>query len=74
MSELIIPEITGELCKISYKKFTPLLSYVGVPDINNIYNAMEKIYNQDRVKMGIAAREFIIKNYDTKTENEIYKK
>ncbi|MEK9208159.1 MAG: glycosyltransferase [Patescibacteria group bacterium] len=63
--ELVQHKVTGELCKISYKKFTPLLSYVGVPDIENLYNAMEHIYDADRVKMGIAARDFIVNNYDT---------
>ena len=64
--ELIIEGKTGELCKVAYKRFTGLLSYVGVPDVRSIYDAMEKIYKADRVQMGKDARQHMIDNYDMK--------
>lgn len=86
MPELIIPEKTGLLTDVLYKRFTPLLSYIGVPSAQSIYEQMEKIFKADRVAMGKSARKHIQKNYDLKTivreqwipflekiEHEIYK-
>lgn len=64
MPELIVPGKTGELCEVLYKRFTPLLSYVGVPDAKSLTLSMEKIFTADREKMGKAARAHIVKNYD----------
>lgn len=64
MTELVTPE-TGWLVKTAQKRFTPLGSYVGIPDTQDIYEKMELAYKADRVKMGKAAREHILKNYDT---------
>lgn len=64
MPELVDPGVTGEICEYAYKYYTPLLSYVFVPDTNSLYKKMEKIFNADRKKMGDKAREFMLKNYD----------
>lgn len=67
MPELIIDGVTGYKTKVLHKRFTPLLSYVAYPDTESIYNKMEQVYKTDRAKMGFAARQYIIKNYDTET-------
>ena len=66
MPELIIPEVTGELCEIIYKPFTPLNSYTSQPDVKSLYDKMEKLFTADRVKMGEAGRKYILENYDSK--------
>jgi len=85
MPELIIDGVTGYKTKVAYKRFTPLCSYVGIPDVNSLYEKMENVYKANRVKMGAAARQHVIKNYDVEIvfkdkwipylemlENEIY--
>ena len=67
MRDLVTDGVNGYKCKVAYKRFTPLASYVGVPDHKSIYECMEKIYAADRVKMGIAARKFVVDGFDTKT-------
>ncbi len=64
MPELVIPGKTGEVCEISYKRFSPLLSYIGIPSVPSLVEKMEKIFTADRVQMGKDAREFIEQNYD----------
>ena len=64
--ELIIEGETGFKCDVLYHRFTPLLSFIGIPDVKSIYNCMEKMFNADRVKMGVKAREYTVENYDTK--------
>lgn len=67
MPELIIDGVTGFKTKVSYKRFTPLLSYVGHPSTESIYEKMERLVRIDRMKMGFEARQHVIKNYDTNT-------
>lgn len=38
MRDLVIEGKTGYKCKVAYKRFTPLSSYVGVPDMKSIYD------------------------------------
>lgn len=64
MPELIKEGETGYKCAISQKRFTPLLSYVGVPDINSLADCMFRVYNKDRVKMGELARKWAVQEYD----------
>lgn len=45
MPELVIPGVTGEVCKVAYRRYTPLNSYVGIPDTQDLYEKMEKIFN-----------------------------
>lgn len=66
MPELIIPGKTGELCKVLYKRFTPLGSYIGQPDHKSIYDAMEKIYKGDWNAYSKAAREHVLNKYELK--------
>lgn len=65
MSELVEDGKTGYKTKVAYKRFTPLGSYIGVPDVHDIYDKMEQLYKDDREKMGKAAREHAVENYDT---------
>ena len=55
---------TGYLVNISYKHYSPLGAYVGIPCVEDLYKKMELVYNADRVKMGVKAREHVINNYD----------
>lgn len=71
MPELIIPGVTGELAKVAYKRFSPQGSYMGVPDVQSIYDGMMKIRTADKGKMRDACRKWIVENFDTKT---IFKK
>lgn len=70
MPELIEEGKTGEICKVLYKRFTPLGSYVGQPDHKSIYEKMEKIYKGDWNKYSESARKWILANYDM---NRIWK-
>lgn len=65
MPELIIPGKTGLLTTVAFKRFTPIGSWIGIPDVTSIYNCMEEMYKKDRVKMGEEARKYILENYDS---------
>ena len=65
LPELVIEGVTGEVCEVAYKRFSPLISYVGVPDVNSLYEKMEKLFVADRVEMGKKGREWV-RQYDTK--------
>ena len=65
MPELVKNHITGEICEIGYKRYDQIGSYVATPDVKSLYDCMMRIYKSDRVKMGKAAREHVVKNYDT---------
>ena len=64
MPELIKEGTTGYLTEVQWKRFTPMLGYVGHPSTNSIYDCMMRIYNKDRIKMGEEARRWILENYD----------
>ncbi len=66
MRDLVEDGVNGYKTKVCYKPFTPLMSYVGRPDMMSIYDCMEKVFVADRVKMGTAARKFVVDNFDTK--------
>lgn len=65
LPELVIEGETGEICEVAYKRFSPLIAYVGQPDHKSLYEKMEKLFVADRVKMGKKARDWV-KQYDTK--------
>jgi len=67
MPELVIEGVTGEICEVATKAFTPLLSYVGVPSVRSLYDKMEHITKHYTEKNSQLAREFVVKNYDHKT-------
>lgn len=67
MPELVQNHITGEVCEVATKRFDQMISYVGVPSTKSIYDCMMRIKNSDQAAMSKAARDFIVKNYDTKT-------
>lgn len=64
MRDLVIEGKTGFKTRVLEERFTPLGSYVGVPDGNHLYELMEKMLVSDRVRMGKDAREFVVNNYD----------
>ena len=72
MPELIIPEVTGEICDAGEKFYTNALGYFTYPSVPSIFEKLEKIYHADRVAMGKAARDHVVKNYniDTIVKNE----
>jgi len=65
MPELVQNHITGEICDIADKVYDQLGSYVAKPSIKSLYDCMMRIYTSDRERMGVAARKFIVENYDT---------
>lgn len=71
MRDLIIEGKTGFFSEVAYKSFGPLCSYVGVPSVDSIYKAMEKVYSANREEMGKAGREFA-KKFDTKVVFDKY--
>lgn len=64
MPELIIKGKTGLACEVGYKRFSPMGSYVGVPDVISLTNCMFEIYKKDREKMSQECRKWIVENYD----------
>lgn len=66
MPELVQNHITGEVCELLYRRFSPLLSYVGVPSAKSVYDCVCRIKDSNRELMGKAARQFIVDNYDSK--------
>ncbi len=64
MRDLVIDGETGYKIKVAYKRFSPLLSYVAIPSVDDLYDQMEKVYATDREAMGKKGREFIVKNFD----------
>jgi glycosyltransferase involved in cell wall biosynthesis len=64
MKDLVIDGKTGWLTEVAYKRFTPLLSYIGIPSVDSIYDKMELAYKADLDKMGKAGRKFVKDNFD----------
>jgi glycosyltransferase involved in cell wall biosynthesis len=71
MPEMIIPGKTGEVCKTSGKFFDCSLSYTHRPDVQDLYEKMEKLYVQLHEKNTIAkdCRDLVLEKYDI---NKIY--
>jgi len=70
MRELVNEGVDGYKVKVAYKRFTQLLSYEGVPDVNDLYEKMAASFRADRNEMGKRGRERVVKEYDTKTVYE----
>jgi glycosyltransferase involved in cell wall biosynthesis len=66
MPELIIPNKTGFLTEVAYKRYDFIQSYVGVPSTKSIADQMERMFRSNRKEMGKKGREFVIENYDYK--------
>lgn len=64
MPELIKNGTTGFLTDVQWKRFTPMLGYVGHPSTESIYNALMSVFRKDRVKMGEEARRYVLNEYD----------
>jgi glycosyltransferase involved in cell wall biosynthesis len=76
MSELIIPGKTGELVKRlpgpNGLRYSPLGSYVAIPDTMDLYNCMEKVFRYDMKKLSSVCRANAVDNYDAKMVVEKY--
>lgn len=64
MPELVKDKVTGFVCDILWKRFTPMLAYVAHPSTTSIYNCMIDVHKADRVKMSEEARKWILENFD----------
>lgn len=64
MRSIIVDGVTGFKTKVATKRFTPLGSYIGIPDTNHLLENMEKVFEADRVKMGQEGRKHVLENYD----------
>jgi glycosyltransferase involved in cell wall biosynthesis len=67
MTELVVEGVTGYTCKVNYKRFSPQGSFMGVPDVPDLCEKMMAVYRADTDRMKKAARDHIVKNYDTDT-------
>lgn len=65
MPELVKDGKTGYVTDVASKRFTPLLSYIGIPSTKSIYDKMELVFKADKKKMSDDARKHIVNNYDT---------
>lgn len=64
MPELVIPGKTGFICDTGYKMWAPIQSYKALPDVDSLYDCMEKSYRMDRKKAAVDCRQHVLKNYD----------
>jgi glycosyltransferase involved in cell wall biosynthesis len=64
MRDLVLDGKTGYKVKVLEKRFTPLGGYVAVPDWRDLLNKMERVYVDDREKMGKEGRKFVVDNFD----------
>ena len=65
MPELIVEGSTGFKTKVSddCQHFMPIGGYMRFPNIEDLYQKMEKIFVANRPEMGVHARKFIEENY-----------
>lgn len=64
MKDLVIEGKTGYKVKPLYRHFSPLLAYVAIPDVKELYEKMELVYKADRKQMSKDARKHIQEEYD----------
>ena len=69
MPELVIPGVTGEICKTDRHRFTPDNSWVWTADVNDLYKCMERLYARLHQPNTIAedCRKHIVENYNIDT-------
>lgn len=69
MPELIIPGVTGEICKTHKRWFTQDASWLWDADVQDLYECMEKVYTKLHQPNTIAedARKHIVENYNIDT-------
>lgn len=61
--ELVKEGVTGEICKVAYRQYTPLGSYVGIPDYRDLLDKMLKIHETYTPKNKKAATKHIRATY-----------
>ena len=66
----VIDNETGWKVKVAYRRFTPLQSFCGIPDVQSIYDCLMKAKNTNLIKMGKKSRKFIVDNYSL---NHVFK-
>jgi len=67
MPELVVEGKTGLICKHGFERWAPIGGYAAEPDLDSLYDCMERMYASGREKMSDACREHILKNYDMDT-------
>lgn len=60
----MIVEGVGYICEAGRKFFSPAQGFWQFADVDSLYEKMEALFKADRVKMGKAGREHVLKNYD----------
>jgi len=74
MRDLVIDGETGYKIKVAGTRFSPLASNVAIPDTEDLYDKMCKLYemeHEEREAMGKAGRKYIQENFDL---DLVYKK
>jgi len=65
MPELVNEGVTGEIVKVHHKRYTWQRTFAGHPDVDDIADKMEKIYNyKDKAKTIEACRKHVLRKYD----------
>lgn len=69
MPELVIPGVTGEICKTDKHRYTQDSSWVWTADVQDLYEQMEKLYKRLHEPNTIAqdCRKHIVENYNIDT-------
>lgn len=67
MPEMVIDGVTGEICKTQKQVFASDGGIIHIADVPSLAEKLEKVFQADRIKMGNAAREHVVKNYNIDT-------
>ena len=67
MPELVIDGVSGEICDVGRRWFSPAGGFWYFADVNSLYDKMEKLYRADRKKYGEAGRKNVVDNYNIDT-------
>lgn len=70
MPELVVPGVTGEICKVAHKRFSGSLGYWMVADSNDLAEKMEVLWKrmqEDPKGIAKACRQHVVKNFNMDT-------
>jgi glycosyltransferase involved in cell wall biosynthesis len=70
MPEVVIPGVTGAICKTGFKLFTSGLGFYVFPDADDLHEQYEVLYRSNRLQMAKACRRHVLNKYDI---DKIYK-
>lgn len=64
--EMIIKDVTGEVCEVASRRFTNDLSFVDVADVKSLADKMESVYKMSKEdpKLAENCRNHIVTNYN----------